>query len=89
MTHKMKHHRPDKLISASEVACFAYCPEQWRLQYGLRLPAGNRQALRAGTRFHRRLSSAERWAGALAGAGRLLGVLALCGLALWLLWRFR
>ena len=24
-------------ITASEIACFAYCPEQWRLEYGLKL----------------------------------------------------
>lgn len=85
----MKRNQSEPLISASEIACFAYCPEQWRLEYGLRLPPGNRKARQAGTRFHRRLSSAERRAGALASGGRLLGILALCWLALWLLWRFR
>ena len=40
------------LITAQEVACWAYCPEQWRLQYGLGLRAGNQAELNAGTRHH-------------------------------------
>lgn len=35
------------LIGAEEMASFAYCPEQWRLQYGLRLPSANRVAISA------------------------------------------
>ena len=30
------------MISASEIACWAYCPEQWRLQYGLGLEPENK-----------------------------------------------
>ena len=26
-----------ELITASEIACFTYCPEHWRLEYGLEL----------------------------------------------------
>jgi hypothetical protein len=33
--HKGRSRQTDDLITASEVASFAYCPEQWRLQYGL------------------------------------------------------
>ena len=84
----MKHNRSSELVSASEIACFAYCPEQWRLEYGLRLPPGNRKARRTGTRFHRRLEAAERRAGSMVATGRLLAVLVLWGLLLWLLWRF-
>ena len=32
---RRKPKQPTDLISAQEIACFAYCPEQWRLQYGL------------------------------------------------------
>ena len=42
------------LISAAEIACFTYCPEQWRLQYGMELEPENRAALEAGTREHGR-----------------------------------
>ena len=34
-----------EMISAAEIACFAYCPEQCRLQYGLELLPANRAAL--------------------------------------------
>ena len=78
----------DELISASEIACFAYCPEQWRLQYGLRLTPANQAALKAGTRHHRRKALAERLAGHLIAIGRLVAVIGLLAL-LWLLWGFR
>jgi hypothetical protein len=51
------------VITASEIACFAYCPEQWRLQYGLGLETENREALAAGDRHHARKAAAERVAG--------------------------
>ncbi len=59
------------LISAEEMACFAYCPEQWRLQHGLGLPPANRAALAAGTRHHERKAVAERIAGGSIGLGVL------------------
>jgi hypothetical protein len=37
MRRKTRRQRPADLISAQEVASFAYCPESWRLQYGLGL----------------------------------------------------
>ena len=80
--------RSHELISASEIACFAYCPEQWRLQYGLRLPPANQAALKAGVRHHRRKGLAERLAGGLIASGRLVAVIGLLAL-LWLLWGFR
>ena len=33
------------MISAQEIARWAYCPEQWRLQYGLGLESENRAAM--------------------------------------------
>lgn len=63
--HTMVHDANAKMVSAQEVACFAYCPEQWRLQYGLGLPPTNGAALAAGTRHHARNAAAERVASAL------------------------
>ena len=76
------------LISASEIACYAYCPEQWRLEYGLKLPAENQKIRDAGTRHHRRKETAERLAGGMLRFGRLLAVIGL-GVLLWQLWRYR
>jgi hypothetical protein len=77
-----------ELITANEIACWAYCPEQWRLQYGLGLPAENQAALDAGTRHHERKAAAERVAGGSIGLGRLLVAVALVLLMLlWLVWR--
>jgi hypothetical protein len=75
----------DRLVTASEIACYAYCPEQWRLQYGLGLDPENRAALEAGTRHHARTAAAERLAGGALAMGRLLVLLALLGLLLWVL----
>ena len=40
---------PDDLVTAAEIACYAYCPEAWRLEYGLGLAAENQSARRAGS----------------------------------------
>ena len=42
---KRRRSRPDDLITASEIASYAFCPEAWRLEYGLGLPAENQAAL--------------------------------------------
>jgi hypothetical protein len=75
------------LISAKEIACFAYCPEQWRLEYGLGLKPENRAAIAAGNRHHAAKASAERVAGGSLALGRLLIVVALLGLLFWVLTR--
>ncbi len=76
----------DELISAAEVACYAYCPEQWRLEYGLELPPANRAALDAGTRHHAGKALAERIATVLGMVG--IGMMVLAGLVLlWMLLR--
>ena len=72
------------LITASEIACYAYCPEQWRLEYGLGLPAENQAALRAGTRHHEENAVAERVGGGALELRRVLVVLAVVALLLWL-----
>jgi hypothetical protein len=74
------------LVTASEIASYAYCPEQWRLQYGLGLEPGNRAALDAGTRHHGGKAAAEQVAGGALALGRLLlaGALLALLLAWWL-----
>ena len=76
----------DDLITAQEIACYAYCPEQWRLQYGLGLEAENRAAMEAGERHHERKGAAERIAGGFIGIGRLVAVVAVVALLLLVWW---
>ena len=63
-----------ELITAAEIACHAYCPEQWRLEYGLELLPSNRAEMAAGNRHHARKAAAERVAGESMGIGWLLAV---------------
>ena len=70
------------VITAQEIACFAYCPEAWRLERGLGLEPGNRAALEAGERHHERKAAVERVAGGFIGTGRLVAVLAVMMLLL-------
>jgi hypothetical protein len=42
------------LVSASEIASYVYCPEQWRLQFGKGHGSENVEALARGARFHRK-----------------------------------
>ena len=84
----MGRKRASDLITAEEIACFVYCPEQWRLQHGLGLPSANQDALNAGVRHHARKAVAERLAVASMMLGRALVVIALLALALlWVLSR--
>lgn len=75
------------MVTAHEVGVFVFCPEQWRLEYGLGLQPGNRTMLEAGSRHHARKAKAERTAGQLLrlGRGLLLGALIL--LVFWVLGR--
>jgi hypothetical protein len=77
----------EELVSAAEIACFAYCPEQWRLQYGLGVEPGNRSSLDAGTRHHRAKAAVETVAGGSIRLGSWLAVIALA--VLLLLWWLR
>jgi hypothetical protein len=83
---KKRRAGPDDLVTAAEIACWAYCPEQWRLEYGLGLEPENRAALKAGTRYHDRKAVAERVAGGSILLGRFLAVLAAVVLLLLLWW---
>ena len=66
----------DDVITATEIASWVYCPEQWRLQHGLGLEPANREELAAGKRHHSRKAAAERMAGGSIALGRVLLVLA-------------
>jgi hypothetical protein len=79
--------KDDGLVTASEIASYVYCPEQWRLQYGLGLEPENRAALAAGARHHARKAMAERVAGGALLLARLLVAVALALLLWWLLSR--
>jgi hypothetical protein len=86
MRQKNRRQRPDDLISATEIASFAYCPEAWRLEHGLGLEAGNRESRAAGDRHHARKAVAERVAGVSIALGRVLAALAAVLLLLLLWW---
>jgi hypothetical protein len=74
------------MVSAQEVASWVYCPEQWRLESGLGLEPGNREALGAGNRHHARKAAAERIVGGAVALGRFLAVIAIVVLLLLLWW---
>jgi hypothetical protein len=78
-----------KLVTASEIAAFVYCAEQWRLEHGLGLEAGNRAELDAGTQHHEQKAVAEQIAGGSIAMGRFLTIVAALVLLalLWLVWR--
>ena len=48
-----------EVISATEIASFAYCPEQWRLQYGLGHESENVGSLERGEAFHAKSATVE------------------------------
>lgn len=86
LLYRRRGGRAEDLLTASEVACYAYCPEQWRLEYGLGLPAKNQAALDAGTRHHARKAAVERLAGWAIRLGLAITVAAVL-LVLWVISR--
>jgi hypothetical protein len=88
MRRYRRRRRDGDFITASEMGCYVYCKEQWRLEYVLGVKPENRAVLDAGTRHHSRKAVAERVAGRSIGLGRLLvGVALVVLLLLWLVWR--
>jgi hypothetical protein len=76
------------VVTAHEIATFVFCPEQWRLEYGLGLEPVNRAALEAGSLHHARKATAERSAGRLVWVGqRVILAALLVLLVLWILGR--
>jgi hypothetical protein len=47
------------VVSATEIASFVYCPEQWRLQHGLGHESENSASLSGGDAFHAKSASVE------------------------------
>ena len=78
----------EPIISANEVASWAFCPEAWRLEHGFKLPSGNARERVAGERHHVATARVERTAGSSITLGRVLLALAAL-LAAFLLWRWR
>ncbi len=52
--------RTNDVVSASEIASWAWCPESWRLQ-ALGAEPGNRAATKRGERLHWLTALFERW----------------------------
>jgi hypothetical protein len=86
MRHYRRQRRGDDFITASEMASYAYCLEQWRLETVLGLEPANRTGLKAGTRHHARKAVAERVAGGSIELGRFVAVLATVVLLVLLWW---
>lgn len=70
----MREHDPD-IVTASEVADWAWCPEAWRLQALGNKPV-NYTALRRGEVHHARKSAFESWSRAVIALGWWLVVAA-------------
>jgi hypothetical protein len=74
--HMRSYRNGPELVSASEIAAFVFCPEQYRLEHGLGLEPGNRAALVAGTQHHEQKAVAEQIAGGSIAMGRFLAIVA-------------
>ncbi|MFO0890930.1 MAG: hypothetical protein U0790_17525 [Isosphaeraceae bacterium] len=46
----------DDLVSASEIASYAFCPEAWRLGSGLNLRPDNERELKRGEESHEKIA---------------------------------
>jgi hypothetical protein len=49
------------VVSATEVASYVYCPEQWRLEHGLGHASTNKASLARGTALHAKTAAVEVW----------------------------
>ena len=77
--------RDPELVTASEIASWAWCPESWRLESGLGLEPQNRAALERGESLHQEAASFEESSRSMLGVGALLVVAAaVVGLLLFL-----
>ena len=54
-------HSTSDVVSATEIASYVYCPEQWRLQHGLGHPSTNTASLAQGASLHRKTATVEVW----------------------------
>ena len=83
MTHRSEHR--SGIVSASEVASWVYCPEQWRLQ-SLGHESENVTSLKRGERFHESTAAVERSSRRVLRLAGILIVVAENLPAVW--WRF-
>jgi hypothetical protein len=74
--------KPTDVVSASEIASWAWCPESWRLVARGEEPE-NKVELARGKRFHERTSTFEVWSRRAVSLGLWLCVLAMVLAALW------
>ena len=70
------------VVSATEIASFVYCPEQWRLQHGLGNESENVASLSRGEAFHAKNASVEMRTRRASWIGLVLVALALVVLLL-------
>jgi hypothetical protein len=77
MTHPRTTTSRRDVVSASEIASFVYCPEQWRLQFALGNRPENAKPLAQGESFHRGTARFDVWSRTLARLGTLLLLLSL------------
>jgi hypothetical protein len=68
--------KANDVVSASEIASWAWCPEAWRLEALGKEPQNEVERDR-GTMFHARTAAAETWSRRVARLGRWLLVLGL------------
>ena len=47
------------VVSATEVASYVYCPEQWRLEHGLGQSSTNKASLARGAALHKKTAAVE------------------------------
>jgi hypothetical protein len=47
------------VVSATEIASYVYCPEQWRFQHGLGNSSTNTALLARGAALHRKTAAVE------------------------------
>lgn len=73
--------RDEDVVSATEIAQWAWCPESWRLELLGHRP-GNERALRRGEKRHSSLARFEGWSAVATKLGLWLLVLALLLVAL-------
>jgi hypothetical protein len=74
--------KSDDVVSASEIASWAWCPESWRLD-ALGNESTNREELARGDAFHARTSAFEVWTRRAVVLGLGLVALALAVAAAW------
>lgn len=48
-----------RMVTATEVASYVYCPEAWRIGHGLGLPSENQNELAAGVSHHDAMAAVE------------------------------